>query len=134
MGFPGRTRDKETMYQCKRGKRQRFDPCIRRPLGEGNGNPLLSSCLENPMDRGAWWATDHGGHKASDMYMGCSGRCPRAPVHKACVVWRCPALDIVLTLMLVQRKLQGGCKHWKEAYILVGADKIKNVSPERKEN
>ena len=25
-------------------------------IGEGNGNPLLYSCLENPMDRGAWWA------------------------------------------------------------------------------
>ena len=24
-------------------------------MGEGNGNPLLYSCLENPMDRGAWW-------------------------------------------------------------------------------
>ena len=29
-------------------------------LGEGNGYPLQYSCLENPMDRGAWWATDHG--------------------------------------------------------------------------
>ena len=28
--------------------------------GEGNGNPLQYSCLENPMDRGAWWATLHG--------------------------------------------------------------------------
>ena len=27
---------------------------------EGNGNPLRSSCLENPMDRGAWWAAVHG--------------------------------------------------------------------------
>ena len=27
--------------------------------GEGNGNPLHYSCLENPMDRGAWWATVH---------------------------------------------------------------------------
>ena len=26
------------------------------PLEEGNGNPLQYSCLENPMDRGAWWA------------------------------------------------------------------------------
>ena len=26
--------------------------------GEGNGNPLQYSLLENPMDRGAWWATD----------------------------------------------------------------------------
>ena len=28
--------------------------------GEGNGNPLQYSCQENPMDRGAWWATVHG--------------------------------------------------------------------------
>ena len=27
--------------------------------GEGNGNPLQYSCLENPMDRGAWWAMVH---------------------------------------------------------------------------
>ena len=32
----------------------------RRSLGEGNGNPLQCSCLENPMDREAWWATVHG--------------------------------------------------------------------------
>ena len=29
------------------------------PLGEGNGNPLQHSCLENPMDRGGSWATVH---------------------------------------------------------------------------
>ena len=28
--------------------------------GEGNGNPLQCSCLENPRDRGAWWAAIHG--------------------------------------------------------------------------
>ena len=28
--------------------------------GEGNGNPPQYSCLENPMDGGAWWATVHG--------------------------------------------------------------------------
>ena len=28
--------------------------------GEGNGTPLQYSCLENPMDRGAWWVTVHG--------------------------------------------------------------------------
>ena len=28
-------------------------------IGEGNGNPLQYSCLENPMNRGAWWATVH---------------------------------------------------------------------------
>ena len=31
-----------------------------RSPGEGNGNPLQYSCLENPMDRGAWQATAHG--------------------------------------------------------------------------
>jgi len=32
-----------------------------RSPGEGNGNPLQYSCLENPMGGGAWWATVHGG-------------------------------------------------------------------------
>ena len=31
-----------------------------RSPGEGDGNPLQNSCLGNPMDRGAWLATDHG--------------------------------------------------------------------------
>ena len=31
-----------------------------RSPGEGNGNSLQYSCLENPMDRGVWWATVHG--------------------------------------------------------------------------
>ena len=35
-------------------------PRFRKPLGEGNDNPLQYSCLESPMDRGAWWATVHG--------------------------------------------------------------------------
>ena len=35
-----------------------------RSPGEGNGNPLQSSCLGNPMDRGTWWAIVHGGHKS----------------------------------------------------------------------
>ena len=29
-------------------------------IGEGNGNPLQCSCLENPKDGGAWWASDYG--------------------------------------------------------------------------
>ena len=41
-------------------------PELGRSPGEGNGNPLRFSCLENPMDRGAWWATVWG-CKESDM-------------------------------------------------------------------
>ena len=35
-------------------------------IGEGNGNPLHCSCLENPMDRAAWWATVPGVAKELD--------------------------------------------------------------------
>ena len=34
-------------------------PGLGRPPGGGHGNPLQYSCLEKPMDRGAWWATVH---------------------------------------------------------------------------
>ena len=58
-----------------------------RSLGEGNGNPLQYSCLENPMDRGSWRATVHGVAKSqtwlSDFHMSCistvisgAGKCP----------------------------------------------------------
>ena len=38
-----------------------------RSPGEGNGYSLQSSCLENPMDRGLWWATVHGVAKRHDL-------------------------------------------------------------------
>ena len=38
-----------------------------RSPGEGNGNPTHCSCLENTMDRGAWWATVHGTAKELDV-------------------------------------------------------------------
>ena len=40
-----------------------------RSPGEGHGNPLQYSCLENPMDRGAWWATIHGVAKSWTLDM-----------------------------------------------------------------
>ena len=46
---------KESAGQC----RCQFDLWVRKTPGEGDGNPLQYSCLENPMDRGAWWATVH---------------------------------------------------------------------------
>ena len=36
------------------------------PPRDSHGNPLQSSCLEKPLDRGTWGATLHGGHKESD--------------------------------------------------------------------
>ena len=42
-------------------------PRLRRSPGEGNGNPIQYSCLENSMDRGGSWATLHGDNKELDM-------------------------------------------------------------------
>ena len=55
-GFPGGASAKEPTCQYKRHKRYRWG----RSPGGGHDNPLQYSCLENPMDRGAWWATVHG--------------------------------------------------------------------------
>ena len=50
---------KEPACQCRRHKRGRFSPWVGKIPGEGNGNLLRYSCLENYMDRGAWQATVH---------------------------------------------------------------------------
>ena len=42
-------------------------PGLGRSPGGGNDNPLQYSCLENLVDRGAWWATVHGGSEQLDM-------------------------------------------------------------------
>ena len=69
-GLPRRLSGKESASQCRTFKRPglilgKGSPGRRSP-GEGNGNPLQYSCLENPMDRGAWRATVHGVAKESD--------------------------------------------------------------------
>ena len=58
---------KEPTCQCKRlaGDVGSIPESERLP-GEGNGNPRQYSCLENPMDRVAWWATVHGVEEESD--------------------------------------------------------------------
>ena len=59
MDFPGGASNKEPACQSRRHKRCRFDPWVWRSLGGQHGNPLHYSCLENPMDRGAWQVTVH---------------------------------------------------------------------------
>jgi len=54
MGFPGGSDDKESA--CNAGE-PALIPGSERSPGDGNGYPLLYSCLGNPMDRGTWWAT-----------------------------------------------------------------------------
>ena len=56
-GFPGGSDGEESA--CSAGDAGSVPGSGRSP-GEGNGNPLQYSCLGNPMDRGAWWATAPG--------------------------------------------------------------------------
>ena len=57
--FPGGASGKELASQCRRHNRHQFDPWVGKSSWGGHGNPLQYSCLENPMDREAWWATVH---------------------------------------------------------------------------
>ena len=54
VGFPGGSDGKE--FACNAGD-PGLIPGLGRSSAEANGNPLQYSCLENSMDRGAWWAT-----------------------------------------------------------------------------
>ena len=60
LGFPGGSDSKESA--CNAGDLGLIPGSGRSP-GEGNGYPLRYSCLENSVDRGAWWATVHRGAK-----------------------------------------------------------------------
>ena len=61
MGFPGGSDCEESA--CNAGDLGSIPGSGRSP-GEGDGYPLQYSCLENPMDRGIWWATVHGVKKS----------------------------------------------------------------------
>ena len=56
-GFPWWLSDKESTFDAAVAG---SIPGLGQSPGEGNGNPPQYSCLDNPMDRGAWWATVHG--------------------------------------------------------------------------
>ena len=62
-GFPGNSVVKNLPAKARDSG---WIPRSRRCPGEANGNPLLYSCLGNPMDRGAWWAIVHGVTKEWD--------------------------------------------------------------------
>ena len=60
MGLPGDTVVKNPPTNAGDARDVGSTPGSGRSAGEGNGNPLQYSYLENSMDRGAWWATVHG--------------------------------------------------------------------------
>ena len=65
--LPGKSHGRRSLVGCSSRGRKELDATERLHIhfslsciGEGNGSPLQCSCLENPMDRGAWWAAVHG--------------------------------------------------------------------------
>ena len=58
-GFSGGASGIEPICQCRRHRETGSVPGSGRSPGRGHGNPLQYSCLENPMDGRAWWATVH---------------------------------------------------------------------------
>ena len=62
LGFTGGSAGKESVCNARD---LGLIPGLGRSPGEGNGNPLQYSCLENPMDRGAWRATTRGVSRVS---------------------------------------------------------------------
>ena len=71
-GFLGGTSGKEPACQCRGHKSANSVPGSGRSPGGGHGNPLQYSCLENPMDRGAWRATVHGVAQSQTQLKGLS--------------------------------------------------------------
>ena len=67
MGFPGDPVVKNPPANAEDKRDSSSIPGLGRSPGEGNGSPLQYSCPGNPMDRGPWRATVHGGLEESDM-------------------------------------------------------------------
>ena len=63
-------------------------PGFGRCPGEGHGYPLQYSCLENPMDRGAWWATAYGVRHDRDSHLHFTCRPVTSVIGKKCGVKR----------------------------------------------
>ena len=65
--LPGKSPGRRSLVGCSPWGHEELDTTEQLPfhfslscIGEGDGNPLRCSCLENPMDRGAWWAAISG--------------------------------------------------------------------------
>ena len=93
MVFPGGTVVKNPPANAEDSKRRCSITGLGRSSGGEHGNPLQYSCLENPMDRGAWWATVHGGVTKSQTRL---KRLSKYSTGHVCVSCSCYNLGFIL--------------------------------------
>ena len=105
-GHPQWLIDKESA--CNAGDTGLVPGPLRSP-GEGNGNPVQYFCLENPMDRGAWWATVHGAAKSQTRLSDLS-------------IW---SLDFCSSLS--SSHISRWLKKFKESYLKFSGSAVKDV-------
>ena len=110
-------------YACNTGNLGSIPGSGRSP-GEGNGNPLQYSCLGNPVDRGAWWAIVHGGHKESDMSEWLN-------THMAsCGDGHTPAFSLCCHFLLVDGAADGLCPRlWRQPNLSLFIILVKTATP-----
>ena len=97
-GFPSGPAGKESACNATDTRGTGSIPGLRRSPGEGNGNSLQYSCLENPMDQGVWQATVHGVGKSQTwqnmVHNKYTSNIKNIEINK--VISSCPTLDLNL--------------------------------------
>ena len=103
--LPGKSHGRRSLVDCSPWGREELDMTECLPfhfslscIGEGNGNPLQCSCLENPRDGGAWWAAVYGVTQSRTRLKRLSSSSTQAFQYSN--NWFSPALAVLLTLLL----------------------------------
>ena len=94
-----------------------------RSPGEGHGNPFQYSCLENPLDRGAWWATSHrsqrAGHHLSDLNIISTGSQDKGFNETFTWFVSTKSWDSRVDLQLTPTSLRTRRRHWQPTPVLL---------------
>ena len=92
--LPGKSHGRRSLVGCSPWGHTEFDRTERLPfhfslacIGEGNGNPLQCSCLENPRDGGAWWSAVYGVAQSRTGLKRLSSSSSSAPIAIFLIVW-----------------------------------------------
>ena len=119
--LPGKSHGRRSLVGCSPWGCFHFSlSCI----GEGNGNPLHCSCLENPRDRGAWWAAVYGVAQSRTRLKQLSSSSkvleerPRQPLLAACAISGSGQATFAQALRTAPPNSRGSRTSWKLATVL----------------